>query len=344
VLRTLLTHSAAHLYAAGVRWRLKRYRSGHYKIHHLNAPVISVGNLTVGGTGKTPCTAFIANFLKAEGLSVAILSRGYKRQSKGLIEVSNGQEILCDATQAGDEPYLLAQLCPGVRVVLHANRYEAGKWLEAKTKIDVFLLDDGYQHIQLHRDLNILLLDGENPIGNGSMLPHGILREPVAEIARADVVIGTRMTASSANRIQALLEMFGANNPPLFFAEHEITGFKLLNDAPPLQELQYAKIAAFSGIANPARFFADLQKKQFQLVHQQSFRDHHRYSVAELSAFFLQALTRQAAALVTTEKDAANLPAEVLTRISLPLYVAQLQFKLEGELEFKRLVHQKIKQ
>jgi tetraacyldisaccharide 4'-kinase len=343
VLRTLLTSSAAHLYAAGVRWRLQRYRSGYYKTHRLNSPVISVGNLTVGGTGKTPCTAFIANFLQADGWRVAILSRGYKRESKGLVEVSNGQKILCDAAQAGDEPYLLAQLCPGVRVIVHANRYEAGKWLEAKTKVDVFLLDDGYQHIQLHRDVNVLLLDGETPIGNGSLLPHGILREPVKEIARADVVIGTRMTAGSANNIQTLLKTFSASNPPLFFAEHEITGFKLLNAAPPLQELLHAKIAAFSGIAKPARFFADLQQKQLQLVHQQSFRDHHRYSVAELTAFLHQAITCQAAAIITTEKDAANIPAEVLTNTSLPIYAAQLQFRLADESAFKQLIRQKIK-
>lgn len=342
MLKALLSSTASRLYAAGVRWRLHRYRSGHRKINHLHAPVISVGNLTVGGTGKTPCTAFIANFLHAEGLSVAILSRGYKRQSNGLVEVSNGQEILCEAAQAGDEPYLLAHLCPGIRVVVNADRYEAGKWLEARTRMDVYLLDDGYQHLRLHRDLNVLLLDGENPVGNGSLLPHGILREPSSEIRRADLVIATR--AERANR-DALHALVGSLNPaaPLFFAQHAIIGFKLLNAAPPLVNLTNEKIAAFSGIAQPERFFADLQQKQLQIVHQQSFPDHHRYTREEVESFIAQATAQQAAAIVTTEKDAANLPANVLTTSTLPVYAAQLHFWIENELEFKRLVREKIK-
>ncbi len=342
MLRTLLTSTASRLYAAGVRWRLNRYRSGRFKTHKLNAPVISVGNLTVGGTGKTPCTAFIANFLNEDGLTVAILSRGYKRQSKGLAEVSDGQTILCDARQAGDEPYLLAQLCPGVRVVVNANRYEAGKWLEAKTKIDVFLLDDGYQHLQLHRDLNVLLLDGEHPLGNGQLLPSGILREPSSEIRRADVMIATRAQPANREALSALTTSWHTT-ASLFFAQHEITGFKLLNAATPLKSFERANIAAFSGIAQPKRFFADLQHQQLQLVHQQSFPDHHRYTRAEIESFFAQAIAHHAAAILTTEKDAANLPPEILSQSGLPIYAAQLQFKIEDELEFKQLVREKIK-
>jgi tetraacyldisaccharide 4'-kinase len=343
VFRALLKSFAARLYAAGVRWRLRRYRSGRLKIHKLNAPVISVGNLTVGGTGKTPCTSFIANFLRADGLNVAILSRGYKRQSKGLVEVSNGREILCDAAQAGDEPYLLAQLCPGVRVVVNADRYAAGKWLEAQTKMDVFLLDDGYQHLRLHRDLNLLLLDGEDPVGNGRVLPAGILREPIEEIVRAEVVIGTRITRAVRDDLRILLYVFGASKPPLFFAHHEIAEFKLLNAATPLTTFKQAKIATFSGIAQPERFFADLQQQQLQLVHSQAFPDHHRYRAEELEAFLRQAHAQQATAIVTTEKDAANLPSAILSSVKLPIYAAQLKFRLENEVEFKRLVRQKLK-
>ena len=337
MIRALLTFAATLLYAAGVRWRLQRYRSGRFKTYRLNAPVISVGNLTVGGTGKTPCTAFIANFLKADGLNVAILSRGYQRQSKGLIEVSNGQEILCDAAQAGDEPYLLAQLCPGVRVVVDANRYEAGKWLEAQTKIDVFILDDGYQHLKLHRDLNVLLLDGEHPLGNGQLLPSGILREPSSEIRRADLIIATRAQRANREAICALTASLHT-----FFAQHEITGFKLLNAATPLQSFQQANIAAFSGIAQPERFFSDLQQKNLQVVYSQAFPDHHRYTAEEFDAFRQQARRQHAAAIITTEKDAANLQPDALAQAELPVYAAQLQFRIENEIEFKMLVHQRI--
>ncbi|MBS1813200.1 MAG: tetraacyldisaccharide 4'-kinase [Acidobacteria bacterium] len=340
---SLLKKAATYLYAFGVNWRLRKFHSGHYTIRKLNSPVISVGNLTVGGTGKTPCTAFIANFLKADGLQVAILSRGYKRKSKGLVEVSNGQEILCEAAQAGDEPYLLAQLCPGVRVIVNADRNEAGKWLESKAKIDVFLLDDGYQHIQLHRDLNLLLMDGNNPIGNGQLLPTGVLREPVTEIARADAVIATRVEAeTNRDAIRELLDLHSCGSVPLFFSHHEITAFKLLNAIAPLSAFNHQPVAAFSGIAQPARFFADLQRNNLQLVHQQSFPDHHRYSQEELQEIFQQAQQRKAEAIITTEKDAANLPYNVLMQAPLPIYAAQLQFKIENELEFKQLVRQKI--
>lgn len=341
--RTFLKFIASRLYTAGVRWRLQRYRSGRFKTRKLNSPVISVGNLTVGGTGKTPCTAFIANFLQAEGRQVAILSRGYKRKSKGLIEVSNGQTILCDAEQAGDEPYLLAQLCPGVRVVVNADRYAAGKWLESKAKIDVFILDDGFQHIQLQRDLNLLLLDGQNPVGNGQVLPRGILREPMDQLRRADAVLGTRMTFANREDIRALLYLFGPSKPPLFFAHHDIAAFKLLNAATPLKNFKQATVAAFSGIAQPERFFSELQRKGFQLVYQQAFPDHHRYSDREIDAFLRQARGQQASAIMMTEKDAANLPSEVLAYTKLPIYAAQLQFRIENELEFKQMIRQRIK-
>lgn len=337
----LLTSFVSRLYAAGVGWRLKRYRSGQLKVHKLNAPVISVGNLTVGGTGKTPCTAFLANFLKNEGLNVAILSRGYKRQSKGLVEVSDGQNILCDAAQAGDEPYLLAQLCPGVRVIVNASRYEAGKRVAAKAQIDVFLLDDGYQHIQLHRDLNILLLDGANPFGNGALLPSGILREPSHEIRRADVVLVTRAQQANREAVQSLTQSLHPS-APVFFAQHEIADFKLLNAAPPLHNFPHADVAAFSGIAQPARFFDDLRQKGIQIVHQQAFADHHRYTSTEIESFLAQAIAHHAAAILTTEKDAANLPANALAQTDLPIYAAQLQFRIENELAFQQLVKQKI--
>ncbi len=344
VQKNFLTKTATLLYALGVNTRLACYRSGRWKTQQLSTPVISVGNLTVGGTGKTPCTALIANFLSAEGLQVAILSRGYKRQSNGLVEVSNGQQILCDARQAGDEPYLLAQLCPGARVVVNVNRYEAGKWLEARAQIDVFILDDGYQHVQLARDLNILLLDGQEPLGNGVLLPLGTLRDPIIEMRRADVVLATRMNeATSRDALRALVHSYCRARTPLFFARHEIVAFKLLNAVKPLPSFQQQPLAAFSGIAKPERFFTDLKQQHLQLEYSQAFPDHHRYTAEDVSTFVQRARVQQAAAIITTEKDAANLPPDALAQIELPVYAAQLQFKIENEIAFKMLVRQTIK-
>src|SRR5215475_1234637 len=157
-------YAPAKLYELGVRARAAFYENNLLETRSLNAPVISVGNLTVGGSGKTPCVAFLARFLRDEGFEVAVLSRGYKRESRGRVEVSNGREILCGPNESGDEPFLLAKLCPGARVVVDRDRYAGGKWLEDRVRISVFILDDGYQHLRLARDLNLLLIDGSEPL------------------------------------------------------------------------------------------------------------------------------------------------------------------------------------
>src|SRR5262249_39629877 len=158
--------------------RIALYEYNFFKARSLATPVISVGNLTVGGTGKTPCVAFLAKFLREAGQSVAILSRGYKRESKGRVFVSNGSEILCGPRESGDEPFLLAKSCPGAQVVVDQDRYAAGKWLEERSSVSVFILDDGYQHLRLARDLNLLLIDASEPLDQAKMIPYGRLREP----------------------------------------------------------------------------------------------------------------------------------------------------------------------
>src|SRR5262245_29992234 len=185
-------YAPARLYELGVRARAALYERDFFEARRLKAPVISVGNLTVGGAGKTPCVAFLARFLCDEGYEVAILSRGYKRESRGRVEVSNGKEILCGPNESGDEPFLLANLCPGARVVVDSDRYAAGKWLEDRESISAFILDDGYQHLRLARDLNLLLIDASEPLDQAKMIPFGRLREPITAMRRAGAVIATR--------------------------------------------------------------------------------------------------------------------------------------------------------
>src|SRR5262249_43850492 len=185
-------YAPAKLYELGVRARVALYDNNLLETRSLNTPVISVGNLTVGGAGKTPCVAFLARFLRDEGHEVAILSRGYKRESRGRVEVSNGREILYGPNESGDEPFLLANLCPGARVVVDRDRYAAGRWLEESAQVSVFILDDGYQHLRLARDLNLLLIDASEPLDQAKMVPFGRLREPLAAMRRAHAVIVTR--------------------------------------------------------------------------------------------------------------------------------------------------------
>lgn len=167
----------ALLYSLAQRLRAELYRSGIVKTHRLPRPVVSIGNITVGGTGKTPVTAYIARFLMAQGYRVAVLSRGYGGSLEGqTCVVSDGATIMLSARECGDEPYLLASTVPGLMVVIGTDRYTAGQVAMQQLSPDIFLLDDGFQHLRLHRDLNILLLDYSRPFGNGWTLPAGILR------------------------------------------------------------------------------------------------------------------------------------------------------------------------
>ncbi len=317
--------------------RLALYRAKFFKIHQLKAPVISVGNITFGGTGKTPCAAFIANFLRDEGLSVAILSRGYKRASKGRVEVSNGKEILCNPNISGDEPYLLAQQCPGVRVVVDADRYAAGKWLEAQTKIDAFILDDGYQHIRLQRDLNLLLVDAATNFASSLNF-----RDPLEEMKRADAVILTR-SAQLAERAPFVkfVQEYCQPGIPVFFADHKITGVRLLAEnanKTDISSLKPLSIIAFSGIGNPQRLELDLKNSGLKIVRHFIFADHHRYTQSDLDSLFQQSKDLGAEAIITTEKDAANIDAKLIQDCKLPIYVAQLEFSCDEIEKLKQLL------
>ena len=336
-----IVYLPAKLYEAGVRARVWLYEQGWLQQHQLPAPVISVGNLTVGGTGKTPCVAWLANWLQADGEAVAILSRGYKRASTGRVEVSDGQTLLCDAATAGDEPYLLAQSCPGVRVVVDQDRYTAGQWLAARAPVSVFLLDDGFQHLRLRRALNLVLVDATDELANARMVPFGRLREPLTALRRADAVIVTRADQALDRAVlERAIKCYA--DVPVFYAQHTLTKLRRLADEE-LSEAAALKdkaIAAFCGIARPERFFADLTRLGACLVWQRSFADHHRYTDAEFAAIIDAARTAGAEAIITTEKDAANLSVESIGSATLPLYAAQLEFRCERQTELQRLVRQ----
>jgi tetraacyldisaccharide 4'-kinase len=330
----------AKLYEAGVRGRAWLYEQAWLEQRRLPAPVLSVGNLTVGGTGKTPCVAWLANFLQASGQAVAILSRGYKRTSQGRVEVSDGKTILCEAAAAGDEPYLLAQSCPGVRVVVDQDRFAAGQWLAERAAVTVFLLDDGYQHLRLRRDLNLLLVDATDELAAARMVPFGRLREPLAAMRRADAVIVTRADQPfDQARLEQSLRRYTRTAPPVFYASHAVTKLRQLTRPESLDPAAFAgkAVAAICGIARPERFFSDLQQLGMRVVWQQSFGDHHRYAPAEFAVIVAAAQQTGAEAILTTEKDAANLAGLAQTS-PLPLYAAQLVFQCQQEAALQALV------
>lgn len=339
----LLLFPLAWLYWLGVRCRSTAYERGWCKTHRLRTPVISVGNLTVGGTGKTPCVAYLAQLLRDAGHEVAILSRGYKRTSKGRVEVSNGREILCSPQEAGDEPYLLARACPGVRVIVDQDRYAAGRWLEEHASVSVFLLDDGYQHLRLARAVNVLLVDATDPLQTAQMVPFGRLREPLAALRRADVVIVTRADQPYDHAaLNALLKAHSFVGGEAYQSWYEITGLRRLDadETRSLSALAEQPVAAFCGIANPDQFFHTVARFAPQIVLRRDFADHHAYTHTELADVVAAARAAGAALLLTTEKDAVKLPSEFLAAPGLPLYALQIAFVCAQEERLKERLWQ----
>jgi tetraacyldisaccharide 4'-kinase len=321
-------------YALIMRLRSAAYASGIFPVRRLARPVISVGNITAGGTGKTPTVALLARYFMARGKRVVVLSRGYGGTLAGKIRiVSDGKTLLATAAEAGDEPYLLAASIPGLMVMVGADRYRAGRLAEERLNPDIFILDDGFQHLRLHRDLNILLLDSRKPFNNGNTFPAGLLRESKSALERADLVIFTRCTDGNQ------LQFAQAVQKPFCLAVHALTGIVPIPDGPvePFTALAGKSAMAFAGIADPASFFDALEGEGVQLVTTLAFADHVRYAEEQIAALCRLKDASCSACLITTEKDAVKL-APYLDRLG-PVYAAVLEVRfldkgvLEGCLE-----------
>jgi tetraacyldisaccharide 4'-kinase len=281
--------------------RARAYGSGLLPSYSLGRPVISVGNLTVGGTGKTPAVAMLAKYFIARGKRVAVLSRGYGGSLTGEAVVSDGEQLFHSAAEAGDEPYLLASTIPGIMVVVGANRVRAGILAMERLAPDVFILDDGFQHLRLNRKLDILLLDSRRPFGNGRTLPAGLLRESRSAAERADIVIYTRCHDDE--------EIHHLPGKPSCRAFHHLAGVTGLRggEMRTFDSLTGQKGVAFAGIAEPAAFFRDLEEEGLSLSAALPFPDHCRYGEGEVREILHAAEKCGADYLITTEKDGVKL-------------------------------------
>ena len=314
----LLLAPFAPFYSGAVRLRNRLYDTGLLRVRRLGAPVIALGNLTVGGTGKTPVTGYLADGLRARGFDVAILSRGYGRSDRSPRLVSDGRGLVAGAAEAGDEPLLLARDHPGVSVAVSADRVAAARLLPPPKAPRIFLLDDAFQHRALARDANVLLVDAEAPFGNGKILPLGPLREPLHGVRRADLILLTRGDGSVPPAVRQVLERHHPTVPVFHAAlsPRRVRGPD--GDVAPLAILAGRPVFAFSGIARPGRFEEDLGMTGARLTGSRRYRDHHPYSDEDLRSVAAEARSRGADCLVTTEKDRVRLPA--LPASSLPLY------------------------
>jgi tetraacyldisaccharide 4'-kinase len=300
-------------YGAAAHLRARAYRRGILKSHRLDGTVISVGNLTTGGTGKTPMVLWIAERLLTEGKNVGILSRGYRGEKIAAAAKNNPQTAATHAgakiiRRTGDEVRLLQnRLGDRVHFGVGANRYEQGREL-VKRGVNWFVLDDGFQHLQLARDVDIVLIDATNPFSGGRFLPDGHLREPRSALARADIIVITRSTYAPA--IESAIRR--DSTAPIFYARPKLDAIHSLSDRQfggAVTAEALPKLFAFCGIGNPAAFLDDLRTWGLNIVGHKFFPDHHRCSDKDDQVILQLASETGASALICTEKDLYNLHA-----------------------------------
>ena len=324
------------VFERAVELRRLAYRRGWLQTRRLNQPVVSIGNLSVGGTGKTPLVAMMARTLIAAGHRPCILTRGYKRRAgRSLVVLEPGAAHPADPREVGDEPAELARALPDVPIIVSAERWRAGLLGERRFQASVYLLDDGFQHLALRRDLDVVLLDVSSPASAFAPLPAGRLREAVSALGRAHWIILTRTELADAGGWQARVE---AANPRahIFHCSTRLAGLlEARRSAPvPAEDLRGRKVAAFCGIGNPAAFFADLRNWGFGVVAENAFPDHHAYRGEDLSRIAALAQSAGAEAILTTQKDLLNLPPR--WDFPLPLFACCIQPEIEEKIEFER--------
>jgi tetraacyldisaccharide 4'-kinase len=300
----LILQTLSSVYGAAASWRRRWYAGAPGRRQHLGRPVVSVGNLRVGGSGKTPIVEYIARLLRDNGQRPAVLTRGYARRiaADGVTVVSDGQTVLADLARAGDEPLMLARALPGVPVLVGANRYLSGRLAERRFGVTVHVLDDGFQHLELARDVDLVLVD-EVDLADRPM-PAGRLREPLANASAADAALVNAGYTTAAERIGRALGL-----TTVFRVTRALCAPRVIATGDSVVVPSGARIFAVAGIARPDRFFADLTAVGWHVVGTATFRDHYRFRQRDVNRIVAAAASSSASIVLTTEKDAVRLAA-----------------------------------
>lgn len=339
------------LYEFGVCSKLWLYNVGFFQQKKLDCCVISIGNITVGGTGKTPTAQKVAAMIKSMGYRVVILNRGYRSHwDKELGVVSDGKKIFMTAYEAGDEAYLMAKTLPGIPVIIGKNRAVTGQYAVDKLNAEVIIMDDGYQHWHLYRDLDVVLVDTYNMFGNGSLLPRGTLREPLKHLDRAGLFLLTKTDQSSQfSRINLRKTLSKYNgHAPVIESIHHPKNFVEIADwykgihenTLELSELEGKKVMVFSAIGNPSSFEQTLAGIGLDILEAIRYPDHHDYGMIEMQYISERAASKEAVALITTAKDAVKIPTEfIYFNRDLPLYILNMDIMItEGQDLFEKAI------
>jgi len=319
-------------YWLGYHLRFLLYRSGAVKPKKLQAKVISIGNITLGGTGKTPLVIYLAEKLKQKELKVSILTRGYKRRKKELTEIGRENKKRISWTEVGDEPYLLASRLYDVPVLISKDRANAGVSAERKYQADFLVLDDGFQHWKLSRDLDIVVIDSTNPFGNLKLLPAGILREPLSSLKRADIFVLNKVDQiSDEHNVIRVLRRYN-QDAPIIQSVYKINSIERLLDHSskekylPIQveetHLEGKKALAFSGIGNPLSFEKSLDLLKVQVLSHRRFPDHFFYQKKDILNLEKEAQNLEADFMITTEKDSIRIP--MMSELKIPIYIFKI--------------------
>jgi tetraacyldisaccharide 4'-kinase len=332
------------LYGLGADARNALYDRGIYKTHSLGARTISVGNLTTGGTGKTPMVALVARLLADQGEKVCILTRGYGRKNPGnSVLVSDGSSVRSDARHGGDEPVELAfKLIGKAAVIADGDRIAAAKRAIAELGSTAFVLDDAFQHRRAERDIDIVCIDSTNPWGNGEILPAGTLREGVANITRANAVVITRtdlvkdvtQIETEIRRMHPEVSLFrSSNNISRIVELQQLLDKERVGSNVPMDLVGSA--FAFCGLGNPANFFRQLEMKGIHLAGRKTFPDHYFYKKDDIAEIERKARSSGADNLITTVKDAVRLTE---AKFSLPCYVGEIETVMSDATSFRDLI------
>ena len=331
------------LYRNLVSLRLWLYKIRIKREHNLGCLVVSIGNLTVGGTGKTPIVEKFAKALTAGGRRVAILSRGYKSVKPSLKDrikskmkgnpisqepprvVSDGKEVFLDSETAGDEPYMLATNLDGVAIVVDKDRVKAGLHAIKEFDVDTLLLDDGLQYLRLRHRLDIVLIDKYSPFGNEKLLPRGTLREPPKNLKRASYIFITKCDGSSNEQLIKRIRKYN-RTAEIIECAHEPKYLENIdtNERLPLDHLKNKDIGTISGIAVPESFEDGIKNLGAKIELTRRYTDHHRYRKREVQKFIDQCLNRDLDMIVTTEKDYVRLP-EIQAKEDMPVYFLRVE-------------------
>ena len=312
-----------------VFWRNLFYKLNFFTVHKVDCKVLSIGNLTLGGTGKTPMVIFFAIYLISLGKRVAVLSRGYGRSTKGKVLVSKGDgNILCQWQDCGDEPYMIANKLKEVPVLVDENRYRGGLYLTENFNPDVIIMDDGFQHRAFHRDLDIVLIDGGDSISEHRLLPYGKLREPWSNIIRADAIIITKKRPSALikRKIDETLlpQLHTKIIPTVRYPNRSSSKIKVDQN-----------IFIISGIGNPSFFEKTVERLGFEICGKKNFPDHYHYKKRDLDKIQLLMRESRASQILTTEKDWVKLK---VFKSDIAFGVVDIDIKIQDEETLKEII------